>query len=99
MHQMKITGSGSDDVGLYSIDGLYSTQTRRIGLTKTYLSGSGNPSENLGHNVIIQLEWNRDNNQFEGKWYVRTKKFKGSGDFKLKMNQNQISILSMYEKV
>ncbi|CAF1268622.1 unnamed protein product, partial [Adineta steineri] len=68
MHQMKITGSGSDDVGLYSIDGLYSTQTRRIGLTKTYLSGSGNISQNLGHNVIIQLEWNRYNNQFEGKW-------------------------------
>ncbi|CAF3818605.1 unnamed protein product [Adineta steineri] len=72
MHQMKITGSGSDDVGLYSIDGIYSTQTRRIGLTKTYLSGSGNISQNLGHNVIIQLEWNRDNNQFEGKWLSST---------------------------
>ena len=96
VEQSKVTGSGSDDVGTYSIDGIYSTQTCRMGLTKTYQYGTGNPLENFGHNVIIQLEWKRESKQFEGKWYVRTKKFVGSGAFKLKSQQ---SFGSIYEKV
>jgi hypothetical protein len=100
--EWKVTGSGTDDVGMYSIDGIYSTHSRRIGLTKKYHPGTGNLSQNLGHSVIIQLEWNRYNNQFEGKWYVRTQKFKGSGDFKLnydKQLQEPPSFASIYEKV
>ncbi len=54
-HSMKITGSGSDDVGEFTIDGIYSTETSRIGLTKKYQAGTGNRSENLGHQVTIQL--------------------------------------------
>ncbi|CAF1532266.1 unnamed protein product, partial [Rotaria sordida] len=64
---MKVAGSGTDDVGTFTIDGIYSSKTHRIGLTKTYQRGTGNPSENLGHRVIIQLTWNAQNNQFKGK--------------------------------
>lgn len=96
--QSKVTGSGSDNIGVYSINGIYSTQSRRMGLTKTYQLGTGNPLENLGHDVTIQVEWNRYNQQFEGKWYVRTNKFRGSGDFKLTYIQSS-SISSIYDKV
>ncbi len=97
--QSKVTGSGSDDIGTYFIDGVYSVQTRRMGLTKTYQLGTGNPRENLGHTVTIQLEWNRYNNQFEGKWYVRTSKFMGSGEFKLQYDKPEQSLSSVYDKV
>ena len=96
--QSTVTGSGSDTVGVYSIVGIYSTQTRRIALTKTYQLGTGNPLENLGHDVIIQLEWNRASLQFEGRWYVRTTKYRGSGEFRLKYSQPS-SFASIYEKV
>ncbi len=97
--QLKVTGSGFDDIGMYTIDGVYSTHSRRMGLTKTYQAGTGNLSQNLGHKVTIQLEWNRNTNQFEGQWYVRTRNFKGSGDFTLKLNKQQLPILPIYEKV
>lgn len=84
---MKVTGKGSDDVGTFTIEGDYSTGTQRIGLTKRYQVGTGNPSENLGHGVIIQLTWNAQNNQFEGKWYVQTGKYHGDGIFELKLEQ------------
>ncbi|CAF4389171.1 unnamed protein product, partial [Rotaria sordida] len=37
---MIITGSGSDDIGTFTINGIYSVETRRIGLTKTYTRGT-----------------------------------------------------------
>jgi hypothetical protein len=81
---MKVTGSGSDDVGTFTVDGTYSVKSRRMGLTKTYQAGTGNPSENLAHQVTIQLTWNAQNNQFEGKWYVQTHKYRGEDKFELK---------------
>jgi hypothetical protein len=93
--QSRVTGSGVDDVGMYSIDGIYSIENGRIGLTKQYQLGTGNPVQNLGHSVAIQLEWNRINDQFQGKWYVRTKKFKGEDKFILKFNK----LYAVYEKV
>lgn len=80
----KVTGAGSDDVGVFTIDGEYSTEIGRIGLTKNYQAGTGDRSENLGHQVIIQLTWNAQNNQFEGKWYVQTSKYHGEDKFELK---------------
>ncbi|CAF4786346.1 unnamed protein product, partial [Rotaria socialis] len=74
-HSMSIKGSGSDDIGTFTLDGVYASQTQRIGLTKTYQRGTGNLSENLGHQVTIQLKWCPENNQFEGKWYVQTPKY------------------------
>ncbi|CAF4498590.1 unnamed protein product, partial [Rotaria magnacalcarata] len=32
---MSIKGSGSDDIGTFTLDGVYASQTQRIGLTKT----------------------------------------------------------------
>lgn len=94
---MKVTGTGSDDVGTFTINGDYSTETRRIGLTKKYQAGTGNRSENLGHGVSIQLAWNTQNNQFEGKWYVQTSKYHGEDKFELKLEQENFS--AGYEKV
>jgi hypothetical protein len=96
---MKVTGSGSDDVGMFIVDGTYSVQSRRMGLTKTYQAGTGNPSENLAHQVTIQLGWNAQNNQFEGKWYVQTSKYRGEDKFELKFDGQQQQQLSAYEKV
>ncbi len=81
---MKVTGSGSDDVGTFTIDGIYSIETSRLALTKKYQAGTGNRSENLGHQVTIQLTWNAQNDQFEGKWYVQTSKYHGEDKFELK---------------
>ncbi|CAF4087681.1 unnamed protein product, partial [Adineta steineri] len=90
-------GSGVDDIGSFTIDGTYSNETNRIGLTKQYQIGTGDPSQNLGHQVIIQVTWNEKNNQFEGKWYVQTKKYHGEGKFQLKFDEQQQ--LPPYEKV
>jgi hypothetical protein len=82
--QMKINGTGRDDVGTFFVTGIYSTKTQRLGLHKRYRLGTGNSRENLGHTVTIQLYWNPSNNQFEGKWYVQTAKYTGEDKFELK---------------
>ncbi len=76
-----IHGGGRDDIGTYIITGVYSPRTLRMGLEKQYQIGTGNPSENLGHIVIIQVEWNFQNRQFEGKYYLRTKKHRDENMF------------------
>ncbi|CAF4828917.1 unnamed protein product, partial [Rotaria socialis] len=96
-HSMSIKGSGSDDIGTFTLDGVYASQTQRIGLTKTYQRGTGNLSENLGHQVTIQLKWCPENNQFEGKWYVQTPKYHGDDKFVLKFDGQHIE--TVYEKV
>lgn len=88
----KVTGSGSDDVGTYTIDGIYSTKTNRIGLTKTYQRGTGDWQQNLGHNVTIQMTWNPTQHKFEGKWFVRTKKYVGEDKFELKLEKSDRTI-------
>ena len=94
---MKVTGSGSDDVGTFTINGIYSIETSRLALTKTYRAGTGNRSENLGHQVTIQLTWNAQNDQFEGKWYVQTSKYNGEDKFELKFDGHNIQ--TVYAKV
>jgi len=96
-HSMKVTGSGSYDVGEFTIDGIYSTEASRIGRTKKYQAGTGNRSENLGHQVTIELTWNAQNSQFEGKWYVQTSEYHGDGQFELKFDGQHL--LTVYEKV
>jgi hypothetical protein len=88
----KVTGSGSDDVGAYTIDGIYSTKTNRIGLTKTYQEGTGDLQQNLGHNVTIQMTWNSTQCQFEGKWFVQTNKYSGEDKFELKLEKSHRAI-------
>lgn len=81
---MTINGSGTDDVGTFTVDGFYSESTCRIGLTEHYQPGTGDPSQNFGHDVIIQLVYNVQKNQFEGKWYVQTHKYHGENLIELK---------------
>jgi hypothetical protein len=83
----KVTGFGSDNVGKFTIDGIYSDKTNRMGLIQKYQLGSDVPSKNLGHEVIIQLAWNSKTCQFEGQWYVQTKEYCEDGNFELKFNE------------
>lgn len=94
---MKVTGSGSDDVGVFIINGIYSMETSRLALTKKYQAGTGNRTENLGHQVTIQLTWNAQTDQFEGKWYVQTSKYRGEDKFELKFDGQHLQ--TVYAKV
>ena len=53
---------GKDDVGAFVVDGMYSSETQQITLTKVYKRGTGDPTENFGHKVAIQLTWNSNHN-------------------------------------
>ncbi|CAF1349276.1 unnamed protein product [Adineta steineri] len=91
---MKIKGAGSDDIGIFSIKGFYSTKTNRIVLEKVYKSNTGNTKENSGHTVKIKLIWNEENNQFEGSWYTNTTKYKGNDKFNLHFHEKSLAIES-----
>ncbi|CAF1562178.1 unnamed protein product [Didymodactylos carnosus] len=80
-----LTGHGTDDVGDYTLTGVYSTRTLKMGIVKTYILGTGpNRQHNLGHNVNIHLEWNENEKDFQGKWYVRTSQYQGENKYKLR---------------
>ena len=79
-----VHGQGTDDVGEFSIEGIFSIKTRRMALTKKYRAGTGDSSENFGHSVTLQLIWNPANEQFEGKWFIQTAKYHGEDKFQLK---------------
>jgi endo-1,4-beta-D-glucanase Y len=82
----KITGTGTDNSGNYTLDGSFSIKTRRIGLAKTYESNTHNEA------VTIQLTWNAKSMQFEGKWYDKTLKLFGENKFELKFVRIQQSL-------
>ena len=86
---MKVTGFGSDSMGTFTIDGDYSTETHRIGLTKHYREDASSSSENFEHQVILQLTWNAQKNQFEGEWYMQGNEYHGHNKFKLKFKREQ----------
>jgi hypothetical protein len=86
---MKVTGSGTDDVGTFIIDGTYSVEIHRMDLIKKYQIGTGNPLDNFGHEVTIQLTWNADNHQFEGTWYIKTSTYSGEDKFELKLDESR----------
>ncbi len=65
------------------VTGIGSNETNRIDLTQTYQAGTGNQSENLGHQVTIQLIWDAQNDQFEGKWYVKMSQYHDEDKFQL----------------
>ncbi len=76
-----VHGGGQDNVGTYIITGIYSPRTLRMGLEKHYQRGTGDPSENLGHIVTIQVQWYSESQQFEGKYYVQTSKHHDENKF------------------
>ena len=80
----KVDGSGTDDVGVYTIAGVYSNDNLRVAFGKTYVRGTGNPSENLGHTVEYRGQRAANAGQgFRGTWYVHTTRYKGQGPFHL----------------
>jgi hypothetical protein len=81
---MNIIGSGSDDVGVFTIDGIYSTEKNQIDLTIIYQRSTDDLTENLGHQITIQVTWNTPNGQFEGKWFVQTNTQRDEGEYALK---------------
>lgn len=83
-----ISGEGTDDIGDYTVEGVFSTETHRMGLTKSYRAGTGNPGENFGHTVTLQLVWNSANEQFEGKWFIQTARYRGEDKFQLKFGSH-----------
>ncbi|CAF4719639.1 unnamed protein product [Rotaria sp. Silwood1] len=83
----EINGHGSDEIGVYTVTGKYSTKTNEIELIKTYQSNTGDSNENLGHQVTIEVTWNPDERQFTGKWYVDTSMFSGEDAFELKFER------------
>ena len=95
-HQLsKVTGSGYDHLGIFTIDGVFSTKTARMGLTKIYAATPCLPSTHLKSKILIQLSWNFEQRHFEGKWYIRTSKYHAENKFYLKLHQPQT--LSLYE--
>ncbi|UJR34634.1 hypothetical protein I4U23_027411 [Adineta vaga] len=88
----KITGNGSDDIGEFVIEGVYSIKTNRIAFIKKYRKGTGNLIENLGHNVTIQVDWNCNQYQFEGKWFIKTKNYNEEGRVELKFERSYRSM-------
>eukprot|EP01084_Bolivina_argentea_P155036 270214_1 len=74
-----VKGSGTDGVGDYNINGIYSENTARMQLNQIYIEGTGDLSENFGHTVKIRLEYNTAKKQFMGSWYVNTGKYEDTG--------------------
>lgn len=79
-----VSGGGVDDVGQYTIKGLCNPSTRRLSFQKTYIAGTGNLRENLGHTVEYRgYGGTMIEHGFQGKWYVHTHKYRGNGPFHL----------------
>ena len=96
--QSTVTGAGLDDLGAFTMSGIFSARTGRMGLTKTYTPdtvayGLAQPK----HEITIQLIWNPHTRQFEGKWYVQTNKYRGENRFILKFNPQQQQQLFLHQ--
>ncbi|CAF3801621.1 unnamed protein product [Rotaria sp. Silwood1] len=87
-----VQGNGTDDVGSFDVTGSYSTDDNCMTLQKKYKRGTGDPRENLGHEVKIDLKWNDQTQQFEGQWIVRTENYSGQDKFELKLRQHIESV-------
>ncbi len=86
-HSFTIIGTGSDDVGAFTVSGKYSTTTNEIELIKTYQQGTGDEKENLGHSVTIEVTWDPEKQLFAGNWYVDTSSYRDDDLFELKFQK------------
>ena len=71
----------SDAIGSYSVTGKFKEGKSGLTLQKHYISGTGNPSQNLGHTVKTRLRYNRKTKEFWGIWIVNTFAYQGTGKF------------------
>ena len=85
-----ITGYGTDDVGSFTATGSYVENDPHLSLIKYYKHGTGDPQENLGHTVKIDLVWNDHERNFDGTWFVKTVKYTGKGRFQLQLKEKTV---------
>lgn len=78
----EVTGSGSDELGTFTVTGPYSNKTARMGLMQVYRTN------HLERQIILQVIWNPQTRQFEGKRYVRCKTHREETQFELKFNRS-----------
>lgn len=84
----QVNGSGTDYHGSFHIEGIFSRESARMALTKTYPKTSQQQNER----IFIQLTWNSNNRLFQGKWYIHTKTYRAENKIFLKyQHQPQIS--------
>ncbi|CAF0939772.1 unnamed protein product [Adineta steineri] len=88
-----LTGLGMDDVGKFTFAGTYSNETRQIDVKKEYSEYLDNRSENLDYPTTIQLMWNPQTDQFEGKWSVQTDEYNGEDLFDLKFKRSHPPVI------
>lgn len=78
----EVTGSGTDEFGIFIITGTYSTTTCRMGLMKIYRTN------HFERRIIIQVIWNSQTRQFEGKQYLQCKTHREENRLELKFNRS-----------
>lgn len=79
----RIVGHGTDVIGDYTVVGRYSIETNEIELKKTYRKHIGDPANNFGHTVTIEITWDSEQRKFIGRWYVATEIYSGEGAYEL----------------
>ena len=55
----QITGSGTDQIGMYTLTGEHNHKNGRMSVDKKYTKGTGCKYQNLGHTVKLRLAWDR----------------------------------------
>merc|ERR1712238_131271 len=80
-----ITGEGADTVGSYTMSG--HTCGDKVSITKQYVPNTGDPIENLGHQVHLRLRLRKDGSALIGKYYIKTHKWEGSGIYKIWLHE------------
>ncbi|CAF1195658.1 unnamed protein product [Adineta steineri] len=84
----EVNGNGVDDIGKFVVNGIYSINTNRLAIIKTYREETENSTENVGHNITIQVAWNSNQYHFEGKWFIKTRNYSGDGRIELKFEKS-----------
>ncbi|CAF1096719.1 unnamed protein product [Adineta steineri] len=84
----QVNGNGVDDIGKFVVNGIYSINTNRLAIVKTYREETENSTENFGHNITIQVAWNSNQYHFEGKWFIKTRNYSGDGRIELKFEKS-----------
>jgi len=83
-----ITGEGADTVGSYTMIG--KTCGSNVSITKQYVPNTGNPIENLGQRVHLRLT--KEGSTLTGKYYVKTRKWQGSGVYQIWLHENTTTV-------
>ena len=67
-----VTGYGSDIIGDYNIEGIYSDKTQRMAFDQIYINS---PDDSL----MMRLEYDGNEQKFRGKWFGKKDKYEADG--------------------